>query len=206
MKKKIGIMGGTFNPIHIGHLILSEYAYEQFALDEVMIMPSKNPPHKNKKEIVEDYHRVNMILEAIATNNRLKLSTIELEREGITYTADTIKQLIEENSNTEYYFIVGADSLFQLMTWHKPEEIIRNVKIVAAVRYNISIDEMKSQCNLLNKKYNGNIEFLDAPNIDISSKMIRSKLSSGKSIRYMVAEKVYDYIYENGLYRNTSET
>lgn len=200
-RRKIGIMGGTFNPIHIGHLILAENAYEQFGLDQVLIMPSKNPPHKKNEDIVSDIHRSNMIRLAIKDNPNFLLSTTELEREGTTYTKDTLTYLVANHLDCEYYFIIGADSLFHIENWMNPEIIFANATILAARRYHLSEDKILAQVNYLIKKYNANIKVLDIPNIDLSSSMIRKRISDNKSIKYYLIKEEEEYIKQNNLYK-----
>ena len=121
-RKKIGIMGGPFDPIHVGHLILGEKAYEQLGLDRVWFMPSGNPPHKrNRKGQASNEQRVSMVKKAIAGNPHFELSLIEMNEDGYTYTYRTLERLKEENPDTDYYFIIGADSLYDFATWKKPE-------------------------------------------------------------------------------------
>lgn len=198
--RKVGIMGGTFNPIHIGHLIMAENAYEQFELDEVIFMPSKNPPHKLNQVIISDSHRLNMVKAAINDNPHFSISTLEIDREGITYTADTLRTLTEENPNTEYYFIIGADSFFQIETWKEPEVIFSLSHIIAASRYQLSEEAMQEQVMYLSKKFKGKIDLLSSPTIELSSKAIRTRMEEGKSIKYYVPAQVYRYILENRLY------
>jgi nicotinate-nucleotide adenylyltransferase len=198
--RKVGIMGGTFNPIHIGHLIMAENAYEQFELDEVIFMPSKNPPHKLNQVIISDSHRLNMVKAAINDNPHFSISTLEIDREGITYTADTLRTLTEENPNTEYYFIIGADSFFQIETWKEPEVIFALSHIIAASRYQLSVEAMQEQVMHLSKKFKGKIDLLSSPTIELSSKAIRTRMEEGKSVKYYVPAQVYRYILENRLY------
>lgn len=198
--KKIGIMGGTFNPIHTGHLILAEAAYSQFELEVVYFMPSKNPPHKDLGEIVSDEHRSKMIMLAIKDNPHFKFSSLELEREGITYTVDTLEYLTEQNKDKEYYFIIGADSLYQIQTWRCPEKIFQMAHIVAATRYHLSNEKILEEIKYLNKEYDTSIEILHMPTIEISSKHIREKIKSRKSIKYYTPAVVEGYIENNKLY------
>lgn len=199
-KKKIGIMGGTFNPIHIGHLILGQTALEQFQLDKVLFMPTKNPPHKRYDHILDDAIRAKMVEIAIEDNPNFELSTFEMDREGITYTADTLSRLTKLHPDEEYYFIVGADSLFYIDKWKDPHTIFRLSKLVAAVRNHKTIDEMLQRIEELNETFHGSIELLNSPNIDISSSEIRECLKNGNDIRYYVTTKVASYIKTNNLY------
>ena len=199
--KKIGILGGTFNPIHYGHLLLGETAYQDFGLDKVLVMPNKNPGYKDIDKDISDWDRLNMVKLAIADNPHFELSTIEYEREGITYTADTLLELKAYHPDEEYYFIMGADSLFHMESWHKPEEILQLATILVAGRDGASRNEIDSQIDYLSNRFEAcNIEYLDAPAYDISSYMIRKLVKSHKNIRYMVSETVREYIYENNLY------
>jgi nicotinate-nucleotide adenylyltransferase len=200
--RKIGIMGGTFNPIHMAHLILAENAYEQLKLNKVLFMPSKKPPHKLNENIVSDVHRLQMIRLAIQDNPHFETSVIELEREGITYTAETLKQLKADYPEDEFYFIMGADSLFQMEDWWRPDTIMQLSHIVAAVRDHVKENEIKNQIAYLTEKFSANIHLLDTPNMDISSKMLREDWIAGKSIRYYVPNAVLNYIKEQRLYQD----
>lgn len=198
--KKIGIMGGTFNPIHTGHLILAETAYEQFNLECVYFMPSKNPPHKNLSEIVSDEHRAHMVMLAIEDNPHFKLSSLEFQREGTTYTVDTLEYLTRKNPSEEYYFIIGADSLYQIETWRHPEKIFQMAHIVVATRYHLSDDKIMEQIKYLSQKFHTNIEILNMPAIEVSSKYIRETIKSGRSFKYYTSHAVEQYINQNKLY------
>ncbi|MDF2800609.1 MAG: nicotinate (nicotinamide) nucleotide adenylyltransferase [Anaerocolumna sp.] len=214
---KIGIMGGTFNPIHTAHLILAEEAYEQLGLDKILFMPSKKPPHKLKEEIVSNEHRMNMITLSIQGNEHFELSTLELMREGITYTSDTLRELTLSTKlptstempmstksalltqENEYYFIVGGDSLFMMESWWEPEVIFRLSHIVVAIRGEAK-EDLQQKIAYLTDKYNASIHLLQTPNLEISSHELRQSRNKGKSIRYYVPELVYQYIVDNDLY------
>lgn len=198
--KKIGIMGGTFNPIHMGHLILGEQAYEQFKLDKIYFMPSKKPPHKDHKNIIPDILRKDMISLAIKGNPHFQLSTIELDREGITYTVDTLEYLKKKEKMMEFYFIIGADSLFQLETWRNPKRVFELTTMLVATRYQLSENMIMEQINYLKNTYKANIELLEVPTIDISSKHIRECCRNIKSIRYYVPDEVNHFIQTKELY------
>lgn len=197
---KIGIMGGTFNPIHTAHLILAEEAYEQLGLDKILFMPSKKPPHKLSEEIVNNEHRLNMINLSIQDNEHFELSTLELEREGVTYTSDTLREL-HLTCDNEYYFIMGGDSLFMMESWWEPEVIFRLSHIVVAIRGEAK-EDLKQKIAYLADKYNASIHLLKTPNLEISSHELRKSRNEGKSIRYYVPELVCRYIVDNGLYLN----
>ena len=132
--KKIGIMGGTFNPIHFGHLLLAETAFHQFKLDEILIMPTKNPYYKKISNSVTEEDRVTMVELAIEDNQHFRLSKEELNREGTTYTVETLSHLTRKHPEYEYYFIMGADSLYHIESWKEPEKILNMAVIVVAGR------------------------------------------------------------------------
>ncbi len=203
--KKIGIMGGTFNPIHFGHLFLAENAYEQLCLDRVLFIPSKNPPHKDKPEDITEQQRVDMIRLAIKGNPHFELSTIELERDGMTYTADTMSILKMQNPDTDYYFIVGADSLFMMHKWYQPQVIFDSCTIAAANRDHGDQEALAKQVELLKQQFNANIILLNMPTMQVSSCDIRERVAERKSVRYYLPGEVLDYIEIQRLYSTASE-
>lgn len=193
-------MGGTFNPIHNGHLFLAEYAYEQIGLDTILFMPSKKPPHKASLEVASGEDRRNMTELAIFDNPHFELSAIELEREGVTFTADTLTELTLEHPDTEYYFIIGADSLLQITEWKTPQIVFNLCTVVAAGRNHLPKNHMEQQVKRLHEEYGASIILLDMPTIEISSAEIRERIVNGKSIRYFVPSQVRSYIEEHSLY------
>lgn len=199
--KKTGIMGGTFNPIHNGHLMLAKEAYRQFNLDEVLFMPCGVPYMKAGQKVESGQIRAEMTALAIQDIPEFTLSTYEIEQKGNTYTYATLDHLKELNPDTEYYFIVGADSLFHMTNWVYPERIFANCCILAAVRDDKTISDMKEQVRLLQKQYHADIRLLQIECIDISSSDIRGKVSRGESIEQEVPESVRTYIERKGLYR-----
>jgi nicotinate (nicotinamide) nucleotide adenylyltransferase len=203
--KKIGIMGGTFNPIHFGHLFLAENAFEQVSLDKVLFMPSKNPPHKAKPVQVSEQQRVDMINLAISNNPHFELSTLELHREGLTFTADTLRLLTAENSDTEYYFIVGMDSLFMMQNWKEPQVVFDLCTIVVAGRDNSKAEEIQKHIDYLKKNFHAKIIYIEMPMIQIASAEIRERYMSKRSVRYFMPDSVIDYIAKNQLYTATPE-
>lgn len=194
-------MGGTFNPIHVGHLIIAEKAREQFDLDEVIFMPSGTPYMKNSQEILPADIRAEMTRLAIEENPFFDLSFIEVEKEGSTYTYETLEYLREKNPGTEYYFILGADSLWAIEDWKEPERIFANCHILAAVRDDKSKEDMEAQIASLKSRFDADILLLQSGYMEISSSMIRNLIKEGHSIRYLVPETVYDYIIKNKLYK-----
>ena len=200
--RRVGIMGGTFDPIHIGHLILGERAWAQFQLDSVLFMPSGNPPHKRKQHGASGEDRAQMVRLAIADNPHFVLSLEEMHEEGYTYTKHTLRRLREKNPGTEYYFIMGADSLMSFSSWNGPQEICDQCVLVAAVRDQLPAEELDRKIEELKETYHADIRKLGSPNLDISSHMIRTWAGNGESIRYYVPEKVRQYILAKGLYGN----
>lgn len=200
--RRVGIMGGTFDPVHLGHLIIAEKAREQFHLEEVLFMPSGVPYMKSNKKVLPAKIRTEMTKLAITDNPFFSISTMEAEKEGSTYTYETLQKLHKQNPNMEYFFILGADSLWTIKDWKNPEEIFRNCHILAAIRDDKSIEEMEAQADYLRNTFGADISLLQTSHIDISSSMIRDLVQNGHSIRYLVPEAVYDYIIKNKLYRD----
>lgn len=200
LEKRVGIMGGTFNPIHFAHLSLAEFAREQFAFDEVMFLPSKKPVHKSNHELIDDHHRYNMVKLAIDGHPQFYVSDIELKRDGNTYTIDTLHYLHENTKNIAYFFIIGGDSLVSFEKWKSADEILGLCHIIAASRGGYDAHSIKAKINELNTKYNADIQYLDLPAMDISSRMIRERLKNGQTARYLMPESVIDYIHQHHLY------
>lgn len=198
--KKIGIMGGTFNPIHFGHLLLAETAFHQFKLDEILIMPTKNPYYKKISNSVTEDDRVAMVELAIEDNQHFRLSKEELNREGTTYTVETLSHLTTKHPDYEYYFIMGADSLYHIESWKDTEKILEMATIVVAGRAGTGTS-LSSQIEYIENKYDATIYRLNSPVLEISSNDIRRRVRDGESIRYLLPSKVVDYIYEHNLYQ-----
>lgn len=203
--KKIGIMGGTFDPIHIGHLIIGEKAYEQLSLDKVLFMPSGNPPHKqNRPGRATDEERVEMVRRAIASNPHFELSEIEMNAEGYSYTYRTLERLNKENPDTEYYFIIGADSLFDFDKWMEPQRICDACHMVVATRNHTSMKKLDLEMQRMEELFHGDFIKLDTLNIDVSSAMIRQWVTEGQTLKYCVMDDVISYIHNRGIYRHAS--
>lgn len=200
---KIGIMGGTFDPIHNGHLMLGEYAYRQFDLDLIWFMPNGNPPHKSNDSIEsQTKHRVEMVKRAISGTEYFSLQPYEAETKEVHYSYKTMDYFKRSYPEHEFYFIIGADSLFSIEKWVHPEILLKKCVILAAYRDEKGTEEMLAQIAYLNQKYQADIRLLNTPNIDISSSEIREKLKRGQSIQEIVPDTVYAYIEENQLYRD----
>lgn len=201
--KKIGIMGGTFNPIHCGHLLLAEDARHYCSLDEVLFMPSGNSYMKNAAAITDGSLRLAMTEAAIENNPYFSLSSLEVDRGGVTYTCDTLKELGEKHPWNRYYFIIGADNLFTLRDWKMPEMIMSSCTLVAAARGEKTELQIAEQAEKLQQEYQADIIILPPRRIDISSSEIREKIRKGESVRYMIPDKVNSLIQENHLYQDT---
>ncbi len=200
-KRKIGIMGGTFNPIHNGHLILGQTAYEQFGLDEILFMPNKKPYYKKMSKNVTDEQRCDMVKLAIENNDAFTFSDIEVLRDGVTYTVDTLRILTEQNPDCEYYFIMGADSLFHFDSWKEAGEIVKMAVLLVATRDSMATFDIESQIEYLQSEFeDARIECLFSPSLEISSNQLRKRCKEGKSIRYLVPDSVAFYIQEHNLY------
>lgn len=205
--KKIGIMGGTFDPIHIGHLLLGQMAYESFHLDEVWFLPNGNPPHKDAvitEEALE--HRVNMV--ELATENvpYFRMVLYEAKLGTHSYTYETMGKFNKLYPGTQFYFILGADSLFAIEEWAHFREIFPTCIILAAMRDDKDQEDMKEQITYLHRKYGANIELLRAPLLEISSTIIRRRAFQKQSVSYMVPDAVANYIVQNNLYTEASES
>ena len=200
---KIGIMGGTFDPIHNGHLMLGEYAYRQFDLDLIWFMPNGNPPHKSNDSIEsQTKNRVEMVKRAISGTEYFSLQPYEVETKEVHYSYKTMDYFKKSYPEHEFYFIIGADSLFSIEKWVHPEILLKKCVILAAYRDEKGTEEMLAQIAYLNQKYQADIRLLNTPNVDISSSEIREKLKRGQSIQEIVPDTVYAYIEENQLYRD----
>ncbi|MED3561901.1 nicotinate-nucleotide adenylyltransferase [Bacillus xiapuensis] len=186
--KKVGILGGTFDPPHYGHLIIANEVLSALHLDEIWFMPNQEPPHKQKTQSIENHDRIKMLNLAIEDNSAFKIETIELERTGPSYTVETVKLLNLRDPDHQFFFIIGADMIEYLPKWNKIDELIELVEFVGVERPNYS--------HLT--KYP--IQYVDVPAVDVSSSMIRERLKKGWSIRYLLPDSVIRYIEEKQLY------
>ena len=199
---KIGIMGGTFDPIHNGHLMLGETAYHQFQLDKVWYMPNGNPPHKKQSNIGMDaMTRMEMVKLAIDGIDYFELQDYEVMKESVSPTYQTLAHFKEIYPDDIFYYIIGADSLFAIERWLHPELIFPNCIILAACRDEIDTsEEMNSQIDYLCQKYDAQIKFLTSPLIDISSSELRQMIKNQQSISGHVPQAVEAFITKEGLY------
>ncbi len=194
---RVGILGGTFDPVHVAHLRLAEDARESFALDEVLFIPAGDPWRKSGRAIAAAKHRLAMLELALAGNDDFGVSDIEVRRKGPTYTADTLEELAGERLDDEFYFIVGADALADLPNWHEPERIVAHATLAVAPRELADLNAASLNVPGLVHR----IEPFPMTRMDISSTDIRARVAAGKSIRYLVPAAVERYITEHVLYR-----
>lgn len=189
-RRKIGILGGTFNPPHLGHLIIADQVRDQLGLEKIIFLPSANPPHAKGKTTIDAKHRVRMVEKAIELESQFELDFTEINRGGKSFTFDTIKSLTEQNPDIEYYFIIGADMVEDLPSWYKIDELVNLVQIVAVNRPQYSVETAFP------------LIFIDVPNIEISSSTIRQKISDQCSVKFLLPDKVLEYIEAEGLYHD----
>lgn len=197
-RRKVGIMGGTFNPIHTGHLIMAEHAYDSFGLDEILFIPTGNSYMKS--DVLDKETRAKMVSLSIEDNPKFAMSDIEISKDTPSYSFETIRELKQLNPGNDYYFIVGEDSLRSMKDWVHPEKIFSEITVLVARRPYVSIDKLMDVIEFYESTYNADIQVIEMNNIDISSTEIRNRVSEGKSIKYMVHPKVLDFIQSHNLY------
>ncbi len=201
-KLRYAIMGGTFDPIHFGHLAAAEAVKEELHCDKIIFIPSGNPPHKRMRTLTDTIHRYTMTVMAVNSNPNFEVSNIEISRNGYTYTLDTVKQLLDYYSdNVELLFITGADAILEVETWYKVEELLKLCSFVAVTRPGYDKSKLEQKLEYLESKYNSRLYSIDVPGLNISSTDIRKRVKEGRSIKYLVPESIEQYIYKNKLYK-----
>ena len=198
MTLRLGVLGGTFDPIHIGHLLIGEVLGDELSLDLVLIAPAGSPPHKPSNPISAPYHRLRMAELAVTENPRFRASAIDIAFPGHSYTADLLARIRAEHSDADIFFLMGADSLRELPTWNRPLEIVQLARIAVAQRPCTGTAVEPVFQRLPNLR--GRVHLSVAPGIEISSSEIRTRASQRKSIRYVTPESVRQYIHDQGLY------
>lgn len=195
---RLGMLGGTFDPVHIGHLVMGEAAREQLSLDRVLFVPTGQPWRKSHREITPPLHRVEMLRLALSGNDYFELSLLEIDREGPSYSEVTLAALQGANPGAELFFILGRDALDDLPNWHDPSAVVRLATLVVADREGVasSMPENPAVARL-----NARVVPLSMPVIGVSSTDLRERAAAGRSIRYLVPEAVAEYIEAHGLYR-----
>ena len=198
---RVGIMGGTFDPIHIGHLLIAEAAWEDLKLDKVLFMPSGNPPHKQVREGATNSERLEITRLAIRGNPHFELSSFEMERaESRTYTYLTLEQLHEIHPDWDQYFILGGDSLVDFHGWKEPQRICDACTLAVAIRDHMPADAFDAEIRALKLRYHARVEKLHTGNIDISSSELRARIREGRSVRYFIPEASAAFIEKNRIY------
>lgn len=198
-KMKIGLMGGTFDPIHNGHLVLAEQVRTRFQMDKIIFIPAGIPPHKDM--VVSKEHRYEMTRLAIEDNEFFEISTMELDQENVTYTIDTVKKMKEVyGDSTEVFFITGADAMIDLPNWKNFEELLTLCKFIGSTRPGIEESDLAGQINAIVKEYKADITITQVPALSISSTDIRRRVKYNLSIKYLLPSKTEKYIYDNCLY------
>ena len=194
-KKRLGILGGTFDPIHSGHLILAEQIKEELKLQKVIFIPSANPPHKENHPISSAKDRLQMVKLAIEDNPDFIISDLELKREGKSYTIDTLSRLTKLYKGSEFFFLLGSDVVEELPTWKEPDKIFQKVKVVIALRP--GFDRINPEDRFVKKSL-----LIPINGLNISSTQVRERIRQGKSIRYLVPAGVEEFIQSKNLYRS----
>lgn len=184
---KIGILGGSFNPPHIGHLILAEYVRDYLELDKVLFIPCSSPPHKPNQDMPKGDTRLKMLNLALRNKKNFEISNIEVNKGGVSYTIDTVRELRKRWIKEEIFFIIGSDLYKEFHTWKSPKEIRQTVNLVVVIRNDLA--DKDDDC-----------VFVNIPRIEISSSLIRERIRMGRSIKYMVPPRVERYIYKSRLY------
>ena len=207
---RIGLFGGSFNPIHSGHLIISRAVAERIELDRVVLLPSKYPPHKQSADLIDAAHRIEMIKIAIQGEPLFECSDVDVAREGPTFTIDTVSAFLQElgpdpklGPDVELSWIIGGDSLAELATWHRVAELVDTCRIVTALRPGFDRIDFGPLAKLLSVDRIARLkaDIVRTPLIDISATNIRDRIARGRSIRYLVPDTVGEYIEQHGLYR-----
>jgi nicotinate-nucleotide adenylyltransferase len=197
---RVGILGGTFNPPHIGHLVCAQEAYRQFELDRVLLIPARIPPHKPVEHEPGAHHRLELCRVAVVDDDRFEVSELELRRDGPSYTVDTLKELSTEAPNNELFLIVGGDIAAGLPRWREPERVLDLATLSIAKRRGTARSSIDTALGGL--RGGDRARFFDMPRIGVSSTMVRRRVLSGQPIRYLVPDAVRAYIERHGLYLN----
>ena len=202
---RVGVLGGTFDPIHLGHMLISEEAMGRLSLEEIIFVPTGNPWMKEGRPLSPAYHRVNMVRLAISANPFFRCSQVEVDREGYTYTVDTLVQMRNElDAGDEIYFILGSDSLKELGRWKEPARVLELCTPVAVPRPGHG-DLDLAFLDDISPSASGKVVVLEGPEVEISGTDIRRRAREGVSVRYHVPDQVHDYIHRYGLYRDQVE-
>lgn len=195
--RRVGVMGGTFNPIHNGHLVTADEALHAFALDEVVFVPAGRPWQKPDDEVAPAEDRYLMTVIATASHPKFSVSRIEIDREGPTYTIDTLRALASQRPGDEFFFITGADATLQILSWKDPEAVLREARFIAATRPGYDLERLEKE---LPSGLGDRVQILEIPALAISSTDVRRRAREGRPIRYLVPAAVATYIQKHALY------
>ena len=199
--KSFAIMGGTFDPIHYGHLATAEAVRYHFQVDRVLFVPTGRPVHKDQTKVTNNQRRYDMTVLATQSNPNFQVSRIEIDRPGPTYTIDTIKELKNIcGEDVRFYFIMGADGIHDIFTWKNYEELLRTCEFIAVTRPGYRKENLVREIQDLMKEFGGTIHFMEVPALDISSSDIRNKIRQGIPVKYLLPESVEEYIKKYHLY------
>ena len=200
--KKFAILGGTFDPVHLGHIETAKAIINKMGMEKILLLPSGNPPHKDSDSVTDSIHRLNMLKIAVENDSRLVISTMEIDRGGKTYTVDTIAELRKVFGNdVELFFIMGADAIHYIRTWKSFDRLLKMCSFIAVTRPHYNNRQLKEDADNLIKNYSCRIEIVEIPAIDVSSSEIRFRIKNGMSVENMVSDGVIEYINKNGLYK-----
>jgi nicotinate-nucleotide adenylyltransferase len=194
-------MGGTFDPIHYGHLVIANEVLSLFELDKIIFIPTGTPPHKVVKGLTSSYHRYMMTQFATMTNPDFDVSDIETTKSTVSYTIDTIRKLISGNEEDQFYFITGTDAVLELPAWKNTSEILSMCTFIAVNRPGYVVEGLDKKIKAITDKYGGEIFITKAPQLHISSTDIRNRIAEKKPVKYLLPETVEQYILKNGLYK-----
>lgn len=197
MGRRLGVMGGTFDPVHHGHLLTAEEAAVQFGLDEVVFVPTGQPWMKEGLDVSAAEDRYLMTVIATASNPRFAVSRLEIDRTGPTYTVDTLRALQDANADAELFFVTGADAMLEIFQWKDPAEILSLAHFIAATRPGYDLAHFEAEAPTAHP----NVSVMNIPALAISSTDIRQRVREGRPIRYLLPEGVKSYIEKAGLYR-----
>ncbi|WP_313340710.1 nicotinate-nucleotide adenylyltransferase [Sedimentibacter sp.] len=200
INRKVGIMGGSFNPIHQGHLVVANEVLNIYNFDKIIFVPTGIPPHKNGLK-TSPWDRYIMTQIATVSNDKFTVSDIEVKRTGKSYTLDTLIQFKEMYPDTEFYFITGTDAVIDILNWHEPEKLLKLCKFIAVSRPGTGKDIIEMKIKEIKDTLNGHIELMQVPMLQISSTDIRERIKNGVSAKYLLPEPVEQYIIKNNLYR-----
>jgi nicotinate-nucleotide adenylyltransferase len=198
---RIGIMGGTFDPVHYGHLFIAQTALSRLNLNKVLFIPAKIPPHKRKNIITDADKRVHMLNLAIESNPKFETSTIEIDRQKTSYTIDTVRELYQHHDEgTQFYFVMGSDAFKYIETWKEYKELFKIIEFIVMTRQILKNGSLDEKIKVLTKEHDAKIIKIEIPFLDISSTIIRKRVKEGEPIKYLLPESVEKYVFDKKLY------